>query len=147
MAHFAKLGSDNIVLEVHGLSNEVLLVDGVEIEARGANFLHKLHKTDYTWKQTSYNTSRGVHKFGKTPIRKNYAGIGYTYDESRDAFIKPKPFPSWVLNEETCDWESPVVYPADGGETKPYFWDEDTTSWKPITPETHPHLLWDQFPG
>ena len=78
------------------------------------------------WIQTSYNTYGGVHKTGGTPLRKNYAGIGYTYDKERDAFIAPKPFASWSLNEETCLWESPSPYPSDG---KIYVWDEPTTNW------------------
>ena len=78
------------------------------------------------WVQTSYNTQGGEHKLGGTPLRKNYAGIGFTYDETRDAFIPPKPFASWVLNEDTCLWEAPVAMPTDG---KFYTWDEATTSW------------------
>jgi hypothetical protein len=79
-----------------------------------------------TWIQTSYNTKGGVHKLGGTPLRKNFAGIGFTYDEQKDAFIAPKPFNSWVLNEETCLWEPPVPYPTDG---QSYNWNESTTSW------------------
>jgi len=79
------------------------------------------------WKRTSYNTTGGVHSNGGTPFRKNYAGIGYTYDEIRDAFIPPKPFESWILNEYTCLWESPIPYP---NETEFYYWDESTISWK-----------------
>ena len=78
------------------------------------------------WIQTSYNTYGGVHKTGGTPLRKNYAGIGYTYDKERDAFIAPKPFASWTLDEDTCLWESPSPYPSDG---KIYVWDEPTTNW------------------
>jgi len=78
------------------------------------------------WIQTSYNTQGGVHLLGGTPLRKNYAGIGYTYDRTRDAFIPPQPFPSWTLNETTCLWDAPTPYPADG---KVYKWDEATTSW------------------
>lgn len=78
------------------------------------------------WLQTSYNTHGGVHANGGTPLRKNYAGIGYTYDRTRDAFIPPQPFPSWVLNDETCLWECPVAYPNDG---KRYIWNEETLSW------------------
>jgi hypothetical protein len=78
------------------------------------------------WIQTSYNTSGGQHSQGGTPLRKNYAGIGYTYDRGRDAFIPPQPFTSWTLNEDTCLWESPTPYPTDG---KMYAWDESTTSW------------------
>lgn len=81
------------------------------------------------WIQTSYNTYGGVHTTGGTALRKNYAGIGYTYDKERDAFIPPKPFASWTLNEETCLWNAPVAMPNDG---KPYSWDEATQSWVEI---------------
>mgnify|MGYP003121512267 FL=1 len=83
-----------------------------------------------TWVQTSYNTHGGQHTLGGTPLRKNYAGIGYTYDSTRDAFIPPAPYASWVLNEDTCMWEAPVVYPDDG---KIYNWDESTTNWVEVT--------------
>ncbi len=89
-------------------------------------------RTGDVYKQTSYNTHGGVHALGGTPLRKNYAGIGYTYDAGRDAFIPPKPYASWVLNEDTCLWESPVPYPTDVGTAKNpkrYSWDEATTSW------------------
>jgi hypothetical protein len=79
-----------------------------------------------TWVQTSYNTQAGVHLLGGTPLRKNYAGIGYTYDADRDAFYSPSPYPSWSLDEETCDWNPPVAHPNDG---TPYCWDEATLSW------------------
>jgi hypothetical protein len=78
------------------------------------------------WIQTSYNTQGGVHLLGGTPLRKNYAGIGFTYDREKDAFIPPKPFASWVLNEDTCLWDAPVAYPTDD---KRYRWDEPTTAW------------------
>jgi len=78
------------------------------------------------WIQTSYNTSGGVHANGETPLRKNYAGVGMTYDKTRDAFIPPKPYPSWTLVEATCQWEAPVAYPDDG---KVYNWDESSTNW------------------
>jgi len=83
------------------------------------------------WVQTSYNTSGGVHLQGGTPLRKNYAGIGYIYDSTRDAFYPPQPFPSWTLNEETCLWISPTPYPTDG---KLYTWNEETLSWTEVTP-------------
>ena len=83
------------------------------------------------WVQTSYNTSGGVHLLGGTPMRKNYAGIGYTYDSTRDAFIPPQPYASWTLNEETCLWDCPTPYPTDG---KVYTWNEETTSWIEVTP-------------
>jgi len=82
------------------------------------------------WVQTSYNTYGGQHTLGGTPLRKNYAGIGFTYDSTRDAFIPPAPYASWVLNEDTCMWEAPVVYPDDG---KIYTWDESTTNWVEVT--------------
>ena len=83
-----------------------------------------------TWVQTSYNTYGGQHTLGGTPLRKNYAGIGYTYDSTRDAFYAPQPYPSWTLNETTCLWEAPVAYPDDD---KNYAWNEDTTSWTEVT--------------
>lgn len=82
------------------------------------------------WLQTSYNTHGGVHTLGGVPLRKNYAGIGYTYDTVRDAFIAPKPYLSWTLNEGTCQWAAPVVYPTDG---KVYQWNEDTINWVEVT--------------
>jgi hypothetical protein len=82
------------------------------------------------WIQTSYNTHGGVHTLGGTPLRKNYAGIGYTYDSQRDAFIPPKPFASWVLNDDTCLWDAPVAMPDDG---KQYQWNEDTQAWVEVT--------------
>jgi hypothetical protein len=78
------------------------------------------------WIQTSYNTYGGIHATGGTPLRKNYAGIGYTYDRRRDAFVPPKPFPSWILDEETCQWNPPIPYPTDGNN---YVWNEATTDW------------------
>ena len=116
MAHFAKIGLNNKVIEVHCVNNNVLLdANGIEQETIGIDFLTKL--TGWAiWKQTSYNNK----------IRKNYAGIGFTYDEDRDAFIPPKPFNSWILNESTCNWEAPIAYPTDG---KLYSWDESTKNW------------------
>jgi len=84
------------------------------------------------WLQTSYNTHGGVHSNGETPLRKNYAGVGYTYDSVRDAFIAPQPYPSWTLVEDTCLWEAPVAMPTDD---KMYTWDEDTTSWVEVIEE------------
>jgi hypothetical protein len=85
------------------------------------------------WIQTSYNTSGGVHADGGTPLRKNYAGVGFTYDSVRDAFIPPQPYPSWILNEDTCLWDSPVPYPTDD---KRYDWDEETLAWVEVTDVT-----------
>ena len=129
MGSFAKLDENNKVIEVHSLHNNELInpATGNEEEDRGINFLITLHKEPTAiWKQTSYNTHGGVHKLGGTPFRKNHAGIGYTYDEDRDAFIAPKPYPSWTLNETTCQWEAPVAYPDDG---KRYIWNEDNQTW------------------
>jgi len=116
MAHFAKIGLNSKVIEVVSVhNNELLDANGVEQEVNGINFLTQL--TGYPlWKQTSYNGN----------IRKNYAGIGMTYDEDRDAFIPKKPFNSWVLNETTCLWEAPVAYPTDG---QRYTWNEQNQSW------------------
>ena len=126
MAHFAKINSDNIVTEVVVINNSVILdKDGNEQESLGVAFCTQLYGAG-TYKQTSYNTHGGQHILGGTPLRKNYAGVGYTYDASKDAFIPPKPFNSWTLNETTCLWEAPVSYPSDG---KDYDWDEDNRQW------------------
>ena len=129
MASFAKIGLNNKVIEILSAhNNELLDANGVEQEINGIDFLTKL--TGWAiWKQTSYNTHGGVHSTGGTPLRKNHAGIGYTYDEDRDAFIAPKPYASWILNEETCQWEAPSVMPDDG---EKYTWNELTTSWDQI---------------
>ncbi len=126
MASFAKIGLNSKVIEVQSVVNEVLHdSNGVEQENIGIDFLTKL--TGWAiWKQTSYNTLGGVHNNGGTPLRKNHAGIGYTYDEDKDAFIPPKPFNSWILNETTCLWEAPIAYPDDG---QNYNWNEDTQQW------------------
>ena len=117
MAHFAKLGLDNEVIGVHIIDNENLLdANGNEQEQIGIDYLTKIHGSAL-WVQTSYNNN----------IRKNYAGVGYKYDEARDAFIPPKLYPSWTLDEDTCLWDSPTPYPDDGGE---YLWDEDAMSWE-----------------
>jgi hypothetical protein len=114
MAHFAQLNEQNIVTQVIVVANEELLDNGIESEAKGIAFCQSLFGGE--WMQTSYNGN----------IRKNYAGIGYTYDSQRDAFIPPQPYPSWTLVEETCHWNAPVLYPTDG---KMYSWDEPTVSW------------------
>lgn len=115
MAHFAEIGLNNTVMRVIVVSNEECKDQyGNESETIGAKFCHDL--LSGLWLQTSYNGS----------MRKNFAGIGYTYDSTRDAFIAPKPFASWVLNETTCKWDAPIAYPTDG---KHYAWDETTTSW------------------
>jgi hypothetical protein len=132
MAHFAELDDSNKVLRVVVVGNDQL-TDGTggESELTGIQFCHKLFGG--VWKQTSYNTSGGVHKEGGIPFRKNYAGTGYDYDEDRDAFISPQPYDSWTLNEDTCMWDAPVPYPDDG---KLYKWDEDIVNWVEISPET-----------
>lgn len=115
MAHFAELDGDHIVTRVIVVNNNELLDEfGVEQEMIGRQFCVNL--LGGTWVQTSYNGN----------IRKNFAGIGYQYDVQRDAFIPPKPFNSWVLNEDTCQWEAPVAYPDDG---KIYLWNEDNGTW------------------
>jgi hypothetical protein len=116
MAHFAKLDQNNIVTDVNALHNDELIYNGVESETKGVAFLTNWSGGHFNWKQTSYNST----------IRKNYAGIGYTYDAIRDAFIPPKPFASWLLNEESCQWIPPVAYPTDG---KMYRWDELAIAW------------------
>ena len=130
MASFAKIGLNSKVMEVHSVhNNELKDSNGVEQEVNGIDFLSKL--TGWAiCKQTSYNTHGGVHKLDGTPLRKNHAGIGYKYDEDRDAFIAPQPFSSWTLNEDTCRWEAPVVYPDDG---KKYRWNEEITNWEEFT--------------
>jgi hypothetical protein len=122
MAHFAELDENNVVLRVIVVSNaDTSDVNGVEREEIGVAFCQSLFGSSTKWKQTSYN--------GK--FRKNYAGIGYSYDATRDAFIPPKVFSSLVLNEQTCLWEAPIPYPSDG---KNYVWDEHTLSWIEVTP-------------
>lgn len=117
MAHFAKLDKNNVVVFVTVGRDED---NEQELTAR----------TGDVYKQTSYNTKAGVHQLGGTPFRKNFAGIGYTYDEQRDAFIPPKPFNSWILDENTCIWVSPKPYPTDG---EFYVWDEAKKNWvKPV---------------
>lgn len=118
MAHFAKLDDNNVVLAVHVVNNDVITIDGVESEQAGIDFLTNLHGHQ-KWKQTSYNGN----------FRKNYAGIDFTYDADRDAFIAPQLYPSWILNETTCQWECPVPYPTDG---KMYAWFEPNQQWVEI---------------
>jgi len=133
MASFAKIGLNNKVIEVLSVNNEVLKdANGIEQESIGIDFLTKLTGHP-VWKQTSYNTSGGVHKLGGTPFRKNHAGIGMTYDEDRDAFIPEKPYASWVLNEDTCLWEAPVAMPTLTQEQinnqNYYIWNEQNQTW------------------
>lgn len=121
MAHYAFLDSNNIVTEVIVGKDEG--EQGIDWEKWYGDFRGQVCK------RTSYNTSGGVHSSGGTPYRKNYAGIGYSYDAERDAFIPPKPFESWLLNEDSCLWEAPVPHPAGGGF---YTWNEETGSWVPV---------------
>lgn len=115
MAHFAEIDENNVVLRVIVVhNNDCLDENGNEVEAIGAAFCSAL--LGGTWKQTSYNGN----------FRKNYAGIGYTYDSQRDAFILPQPYPSWVLAENICQWTAPLSMPVDG---QNYLWNEDTQSW------------------
>ena len=117
MAYFAKLGTGNIVEQVISINNSVITdSNGIEQEQLGVDFINKLYNTRDVWKQTSYNNN----------IRKNYAGIGFQYDQTRDAFISPKPFNSWILNEDTCRWIAPVAYPQDDNK---YIWNESTLTW------------------
>ena len=119
MSHFAKV-ENGVVTQVIVIEQDVLNLG---------------HWGDpASWVQTSYNTQGGVHKLGGTPLRKNYAGIGYTYDSVRDAFIPPKPYASWVLNEDTCLWDAPTPMPVVEG--KMFVWDEPTTAWVEFVPPT-----------
>tara|TARA_R110000765_G_scaffold356628_2_gene446731 strand:+ start:183 stop:647 length:465 start_codon:yes stop_codon:yes gene_type:complete len=143
MACFAKLNNDNVVERVETVVNDVITDENnIEQEALGIQFLKNLHGQDTNWKQSSYNTNSGVHALEGTPFRKNHGGRGYTYDESRDAFIPPKPFnpwepsktfDSWILNETTCQWEAPVPYPEVDVGT--YDWNEDDQTWVGRTEE------------
>ena len=128
MAHFAKIGVGSIVEKVEVINNDIATT-----EAAGVKFLQKLYKNQDLWKQTSYNTKGGVHQLGGTPFRKNYAGIGFTYDVSRDAFIPPKPFDSWLLDEDSCLWKAPVARPEvtqDMIDNEQYYkWNEENQTW------------------
>jgi len=115
MAHFAQVDENNVVLQVIVVNNSELLdAQGAEREELGVAFCQSLFGAETRWVQTSYNAN----------FRKNYAGIGFSYDSGRDAFIAPKPYPSWILNEDTCQWQAPIPYPSDGGS---YVWDESST--------------------
>ena len=115
MAHWAHL--------TNGIVDQVIVIDE---QTLALGYWGNISE----WKQTSYNTKGGVHALGGTPFRKNYAGIGYSYDSGRDAFIPPKPFASWSLNETTCLWDAPIPMPTDG---KMYKWDEPTISWVEVS--------------
>jgi hypothetical protein len=116
VSHFAKIDENNIVTEV--------LVGDNEMPNEGYDFI--VETFGGTWVQTSFNTHGGVHINDKTPLRKNYAGIGYIYDSTLDAFYEPQPYESWTLNKETCVWEAPIPYPTEDG---PYTWDEKKQDW------------------
>lgn len=124
MAHYAFLNMQNIVTEV--------IVGKDETDGNTNWEIHYGNIREQVCKRTSYNTRGGVHLNGGTPFRKNYAGKGYTYDQSRDAFIPPKPYDSWTLNEASCLWEAPVPYPTDGGA---HNWNEETQSWDALITE------------
>jgi hypothetical protein len=122
MAHFAEIDQNNIV-------TRVLVVDNSE-ENNGQVFLADTLGLGGTWIKTSYNTFAGVHTNGGTPLRKNYAGVGYTYDSSRYAFIPPKPYASWLLNEDTCLWDAPTPMPVQEG--KVFKWVEEDLNWQEV---------------
>jgi hypothetical protein len=125
MGHYAFVNENNIVTEVITGRDEDEVIDGItDWEAHYGDFRGQVCK------RTSYNTVGGVHLFGGTPYRKNYAGIGYTYDADRDAFIAPKPFESWILDEDSCTWQAPTPYPTDG---LMYQWVEDDLNWQAST--------------
>lgn len=122
MSHFAQIDENNVVVQVIVAEQDFINSGAVGDPAR--------------WIQTSYNTFGGEHRNGGVPLRKNYAGIGYTYDVGRDAFIPPKPYPSWVLNEDTCLWQAPVPMPDD--HDKRYTWDEEAQNWVEVAESTPP---------
>ncbi len=124
MAHFAQLDKNNLVTQVIVVHNNDCMVDGVEREEVGIAFCQSLFGADTRWVQTSYNGN----------MRKNFAGIGYQYDVQRDAFIPPQPYPSWLLDELTCQWNAPVPYPSDGSV---YRWDESQKNWEAVPIENH----------
>jgi len=136
MAHFAQINNSSIVTRVIAVYDEDTQDDSSnEVESIGAEFCNKL--LGGTWKKTSYNTFMGIHNLGGTPFRVNYAGIGFTYDAEKDAFIPAQPYPSWVLDEDICQWEAPVEYPNNGpyavGDVPiKYEWNEDTGDWDEI---------------
>ena len=125
MAHFAEIDENNIVIRV-------CVVDDSQ-QHRGQEFLAEELGLGGRWVQTSYNTMGGIHVTGGTPFRKNYAAPGYHFDEERDAFVLPQPYPSWSLNDDTCVWEPPSPYPMDGTY---YNWNEELLKWVPLTQET-----------
>ena len=139
MAHFAKISDDNRVLSVEVIDDSILLDDSnVEQESLGIAFLTEIHGWS-NWKQTSYNTKEGKHydennqesSDQSKSFRKNYASVGFTWDATRNAFYAPKPYDSWILNENTCIWEAPVAYPSD--ENNQYSWNETDQTWDIIS--------------
>jgi hypothetical protein len=140
MAHFAKLDENNVVIEINGLSNDE--IDPNNEEESGIAWLNNWAGQVFNWKQVSFGTRGGKHYDpytsevdDKPALRKNYPSPGFTYDPIRDAFIPPKPYPSWLLNEDTCLWEAPSPYPRDGFM---YTWDEETVSWVDDLPPLNP---------
>jgi hypothetical protein len=126
MAHYAEIDALQRVIRVLVVDNvDTQDKEGTEVDSIGMKYLNTAFGG--TWLRTSYNTHGGVHSLDGTPFRKNYAGVGFTYDQARDAFIPPQTYPSWLLNEDTCQWDAPTPYPDDD---KKYEWDEATTSWK-----------------
>lgn len=126
MAYFAELDENNIVLRVISVNNqEILNNEGIEDEQKGIDFCVNLFGG--TWLQTSYNTIANEHIDGKTPFRKNFAGVGSIYYPEYDGFSLAKPYNGWILDENTLVWESPTPYPLDG---KEYFWDNDLETWR-----------------
>ena len=145
MASFAKIGLNGRVIEVVSVVNDVIRdSSGIEREELGIQFLNELTGWPI-WRQTSYNTYGGVHKLGGTPFRKNHAGIGFTYDEDRDAFIPKKPYNSWILNEQTCLWESPIPLPSDASIDKRYKWNEQIQNWELINGQYYKNRLITEF--
>jgi hypothetical protein len=132
VAHYALLDENNIVTQVITGLDETELIEGLDPETWYGNFHNQ------TCKRTSYNTFAGEHRLGGVPFRKNYAGIGFTYDPELDAFIAPKRYESWILNEETCLWEAPIPKPDDA---LIYAWDEETLSWVEMPNEEEPDAV------
>jgi|TARA_R100001591_G_scaffold72435_1_gene80632 hypothetical protein len=133
MAHFAKIGLNSKVIGVHAVDNKDLEnADGIQEEEIGRQYLERIHHWPL-WKQTSYNTVANTHKLGGTPLRGNYAGVGYTYDEDEDIFWPPKPHASWVKDMATASWKSPIgdrpEVPAEQIDTHYYVWNESGQSW------------------
>jgi hypothetical protein len=147
MGYFVILDENNFVIKVDTINNSVFTMNNIENVDKANDFLNNLFNTNNVYLQTSYNTRGGVHYTNGIPsqdqsksFRKNYAGIGYYYDSIRDAFIPPKPYPSWTLNEQSCLWQSPIPYPNTSNIPEPYiwynryFWNEDTINWELMKP-------------